>query len=157
MLEEKATIIRVENAQTWVEIKGSQGCHQCGQKSSCGTSILSSLFKKEPQFFRVNNQINAKKGEQVIIGIPENIFLKASFLGFIVPLLSMIFFAMIGYQASVFLLFNVADLFAIIFGGFGLFMGLKFVTSYIEKQKSSYQYRATILRKDGIKPVMLDY
>ena len=151
MLEEKATIIRVENSQTWVEVKSSQsGCNSCQQKSSCGTSVLSGLFKESPKFFKVNNEINAQKGENVVIGIEENTFLKASFMGYMLPLLSMILFAMVGQKFAVMLHFSSTDFTSIIFGLSGLFIGLKGIAAHVNKQHQRHQYSAKVLRKERV-------
>jgi len=149
MLEEKATIIRIENNQTsWVEVNSKPACNGCQAKSGCATSIVGQLFKQKPRFFRVTNTINAKQGEQVIIGIHEKTMLKAALIGYILPLLSLFLFSLLGIQFAEFMSLKNTDFSAIIFAGFGLYFGIKLASYQILKAKKEKAYQAIILRKD---------
>ncbi len=155
MLEEKAVIIRIENTETWVEVKPKQACNSCQTKKGCGVSILNGILNEKPRFFRVVNKINAQQGEQVVIGIDELSFLKASFIGYIFPLLSLLLFSIIGRGFAQLMGFSAVDLNIIIFGLGGLYFGIKMAAHYTEKNHQQNQYQAVVLRKDVTKCIMI--
>ncbi|PVV27727.1 MAG: peptide ABC transporter substrate-binding protein, partial [gamma proteobacterium symbiont of Ctena orbiculata] len=86
MIEEPATVISVDDGYAVVETQQRAACGTCASASSCSTSVLSGLFKRRHNRLRVSNPIHAKPGARVIIGVEENVFLKISFLVYLLPL-----------------------------------------------------------------------
>jgi sigma-E factor negative regulatory protein RseC len=87
MLEEFATVVKIENHQVWVESGQPSSCGGCQQKSTCTTSALDSVIKKKP--IPVDSEIQLKTGDKVIVAIDESLLLRASLLLYILPLVAL--------------------------------------------------------------------
>ena len=122
-------------------------CGACNAQSTCGVNILTKFFDKRMCGYGVLNPIGAKRGEQVIIGIPEAALTNLSFLFYAVPLLSMILIA----GATEILLLEIyssaREPLIILSGLLGLIMGLilvRHITNHISRNK---KFQAVILRR----------
>lgn len=89
MLEQDATVVEIDDGIVWVESISRSSCSQCSS-SSCATSVISKLFGLKRNLLRMENKLQAKVGDQVIIGIPDNVLVKASIWAYLVPVLSML-------------------------------------------------------------------
>lgn len=94
MLEQQATVISVENDKILVEAQKRSQCNQCSQHN-CSTSVVAKWFNVHPNRFYLDNTLDAKVGDTVIIGINENAVVKASLSAYLLPLITMIVFAII--------------------------------------------------------------
>jgi sigma-E factor negative regulatory protein RseC len=117
-------------------LKKTSACGHCSGNSGCGTSILSQIFKIKEQKLHLKNTIHAEKGDQIIIAIEDSDFLKASMNVYILPLISIIFFAMIAAILANIYQFSDAwrDLFVITFAITGLYFSRHIKTSYTHPQ-----------------------
>jgi sigma-E factor negative regulatory protein RseC len=95
MLEETATVVAVDNATLWVETEARSACHHCSS-GECTTSVVGKLFGVRRNRLALDNHLGAKVGDQVVIGIPDNLLVSASLWGYMFPLLGMIGLPVIG-------------------------------------------------------------
>jgi len=95
MLEETATVVAVENDSVWVESESRSACSQCSS-THCSSSALSQLFSVQRNRLRLDNDLDAQVGDQVVIGIPDELLVRASVWGYLFPLLAMVGFAIAG-------------------------------------------------------------
>ena len=97
MLESQALVVKIERGATYVEAEagGSCGSGHCST-SACSTAVLTRIFSQQPKALRVNNPIDAKVGEQVMLGLEEDAFLKSAVLAYLFPLVALMMGAMIG-------------------------------------------------------------
>src|SRR3546814_10370195 len=51
-------------------------CGLCGQTRGCGVSLWGKVFRHRPHIFRAANQVKARTGDLVIVGIEEQALLK---------------------------------------------------------------------------------
>lgn len=120
MLTEVGTIIRIEPEAVWVETLQKSTCGSCHAKSGCGQHVLGKALStsssirvllkgKSPEQFSLN--------QQVTIGIPEDVVVRGSLIIYLVPLLSLLFFANVGYALAA------SDAVSILFGAVGLVAG----------------------------------
>jgi sigma-E factor negative regulatory protein RseC len=86
MLEKRAVVVETHKGYALVKASQASGCEQCAGKG-CGSSKLAQLFCSQPRLFRVDNQINAGVGDQVIISIADGAVLHGIGLVYILPLL----------------------------------------------------------------------
>ncbi|WP_158970421.1 SoxR reducing system RseC family protein [Paraglaciecola sp. L3A3] len=99
MLEEIGVVSNIENqtgAQViWVETQIKSTCGSCEAQSNCGTGAIAKVFanKRESIKFQYDGAIDI--GQEVKLGIAEESVLKASILVYILPLLVLIFSAVI--------------------------------------------------------------
>ena len=94
MIEEIARVVATEDDQAIIVVEKTSSCSSCQAKGACGTSSLAAYFNFQPPKLTVDNTLNARVGDQVIVGMPENVLVAGSFLLYIVPLLSLILFAL---------------------------------------------------------------
>lgn len=90
MIEETATIIDATDDYIWVEAKARSACSTCGSQSRCSTSSLSKLFGIRQQHIRLPNTFGSHIGEQVIIGVEDQVMVTASLAAYILPVVLMI-------------------------------------------------------------------
>ncbi|MBU0654708.1 MAG: SoxR reducing system RseC family protein [Gammaproteobacteria bacterium] len=90
MIEETATVIDASADYIWVQAKARSACSTCGSQSSCSTSSLSKLFGVRQQHIRLPNTFGLHSGEQVVIGVEDQVMVTASLAAYILPVLLMI-------------------------------------------------------------------
>lgn len=89
MLEQHAIVLKTENGKAWVEARESGTCGSCGS-GGCSTRRLADLFGRRERAFPVDNVLDAKAGERVVIGIPPGALWKSAFRLYGLPLLALI-------------------------------------------------------------------
>lgn len=91
MLEEMATVVEVGAGGVWVETQPRGGCSQCGS-SGCGTSVVAKLFSVKRNRLRLDedNAGGVVPGQQVVIGIPDGLLVRASVWAYLMPVSAML-------------------------------------------------------------------
>jgi sigma-E factor negative regulatory protein RseC len=144
MIEETATVVKVEKGQVWVNSEASGGCTGCIKQSSCTSSMLGKFFK--PRHVAVDSSFPLAVGDQVVVAIDESLFLHASLLLYIVPLLAMF----IGAGMTESLLDNAlpySELYIALVGLFSLFFSLGLLHLMQKKGGSDYCVKAVVVKK----------
>ena len=95
MIEERARVIAVENGQLLLEAQTTASCSACAVKQGCGTSVVSKWIGRKFTRFQAPNTVNARVGDEVVVGLAEEAMLKGSVLVYLLPLLAMIGFALL--------------------------------------------------------------
>jgi sigma-E factor negative regulatory protein RseC len=95
MIEEHARVIAVENGQLLLEAQTKASCSACAVKQGCGTSVVSKWVGRKFTRFQAPNTVNARVGDEVVVGLAEEAMLKGSVLVYLLPLLVMIGFALL--------------------------------------------------------------
>jgi len=102
MIEERAVILSLDNrfneSTATLEIERKTACGLCGQTRGCGNSIWGKLFAHQSTAFKAQNNINAKIGDSVIVGINEKALVKSALLLYILPLATMLIGAILATQ-----------------------------------------------------------
>lgn len=88
MLEERGIVTALDGKYTLVQTAIKSTCSGCST-SSCGTSALAKHFTDKSTEIKVLNSQGAKAGDNVVIGIDENSMLHASFLVYLLPLITL--------------------------------------------------------------------
>ncbi|MCG7929036.1 MAG: SoxR reducing system RseC family protein [Candidatus Thiodiazotropha lotti] len=95
MLEESARVIGVVGDKIWIETESRSGCSQCAS-SNCTTSVVAKLFGVQKNKLLIDNGLEAKPGDQVVIGVPGRLIAKASVLAYLLPLVLMLAITLMG-------------------------------------------------------------
>jgi sigma-E factor negative regulatory protein RseC len=95
VIEETARVIAVENDQLLLEAQTKTACNACAASKGCGTSVLSGWVGRKFTRFQAKNTVNARAGDEVVVGLAEEAMLKGSILVYLMPLLAMIVFALL--------------------------------------------------------------
>lgn len=80
-------IVRVVSVKgNWALVEGNRlsGCQSCAESSQCGTGLLAAYTHK-PVAFWLANEVNAKAGDYVVVGLKPRYMLQASLLAYVVP------------------------------------------------------------------------
>lgn len=101
MIETQATVTGLDGAYALVEASQG-GCGRCHEKGGCGGNNAAQLFCHGPRHFRVLNPLDAQVGDRVAIGVPDGAVSRSVLLLYVLPLLLLIFGAMLGGWISAF-------------------------------------------------------
>jgi sigma-E factor negative regulatory protein RseC len=85
MLETRAIVVQRDDKITLVQASGASGCSACEGKG-CGSSKVTQLFCSKPRQFKVDNQIDARVGDEVIVSVVEGAVLRGISLVYLLPL-----------------------------------------------------------------------
>lgn len=147
MITETATVVSIENNQTWIETQRKSACGQCSANKGCGTSVLSKVIGNKLSKMKAINKINAKVGDEVIVGLNEKSLLKGAFMTYLLPLLYLFLFSFLGQLVAVnFQIYN-DELLVIIFAGLGFYLGMRKVKSFSKSIEKNESYQPVILEK----------
>lgn len=95
MLEQTATVIDIEDGQLILEVRPQSSCHGCAVNKGCGTAVLAKTVGQRVVHFRLDNTIGARKGDTVVLGLPEHAVLKGALIIYLLPLLVMLLVALV--------------------------------------------------------------
>lgn len=153
MIEETATVVGLQDDFAIVETAQRAACGSCSSADGCSTSVLSGLFKRRLNQMKVLNPIQARPGEQVIIGLQEGALLKVSLAAYLLPLLCTILFAISAQFLTRQLELQGGELPSILGGLLGLLAGLNLFKRITAQKASDPAYQAVILRQANTQPV----
>lgn len=145
MIEEYAIVTKSAATSATLEIERRTACGLCGQKRGCGNATWGKMLGHDSHDFTAENQINAKVGDTVVVGIDEQAVLNSAFFLYVVPLIGLL----IGTLIADYLFKN--QFYVIIVAVLGLALGFLWVKGHlIGHDKSgvafSKKYQAVILR-----------
>jgi sigma-E factor negative regulatory protein RseC len=145
MIEEYAVVTKCSGTQATLEIERRTACGLCGQKRGCGNATWGKMLGHESHDFTADNQVNAKVGDSVVVGVEEQAVLSSALFLYVVPLAGLL----IGTLIADYLFKN--QFYVIIGAVLGLILGFLWVKGHlIGRNKSgvafSKKYQAVILR-----------
>ena len=151
MIEEEATVVAVEGDFAIINVARQSTCGQCAAAKGCGTSVFANWYGKRMNQMRVINPIQASVGDQVIVGMKEDALLKASLLIYLMPLVVMGAFAIIGrWLAGQLFHVDVSDAMLMLFAVVGLLLALYVVRQFQRRVQNNPDYHPVILRRRPI-------
>ena len=96
MIEEKAMVVALQGEQALMQTQRRSTCQSCSVKQGCGTSVLAEVVGKRSAQFSVQNTLSVQVGDEVMVGINENVLIKASFMVYALPLIFLLLAALMG-------------------------------------------------------------
>lgn len=90
MIEENGRVIAVDGTQVWIETVRRSGCSGCSARSGCGQGVLSKIKDGTRSHIRMHTELKLQVGDEVVLGLPEQAFIRSSFLAYGLPLLFLI-------------------------------------------------------------------
>jgi len=140
MIEEQAVVLSenpksIFNVSTVrVRVERKSGCQSCQLKSGCGQRVMTEMSSNKSIELDIPNTLDAKPGDRVSIAIPEKGLLNAALVVYLIPLLSMLSFAVAAeIVARSVVGFN--DAMVALFGVFGLLLGFIYAKKYGQKHE----------------------
>ena len=98
MIEETGVVVQVEGRYAWVETQSKSACGHCNVGENCGTSLLGKWFGRKRNRIQVCNHLDLQQGDFAVVGISNEMLIKASFLVYILPLMLMVTIATVFSQ-----------------------------------------------------------
>lgn len=101
MIEESAKVLSIKENWLLLQAQPSNACGGCHARSACGQGLLSRYFNQTPGQISVENRLpsgeplSLREGDEVIIGITESSVLTGAFFAYMLPLLFVVFFAVL--------------------------------------------------------------
>lgn len=141
MIEQRAIITRIENDYAWIEAQRETSCGTCSAQKGCGTGLLAKTIGRRFVSMRVHNPICAQVGDNVIIGLPEDSFLKTAFLTYFLPLLLMLLGAML------FATLTSNQLFVVLGGLAGFLLGWLILRRHVRRLADNPANQPVVIRK----------
>lgn len=115
MIEELATVVETDGRTMSVEIQRQSSCGSCSARSGCGTNLIASLFGRQRALLSLPNNVDARPGDRVVLGIRENDLVSGSIRLYLLPLGGLLAGALAGH------LLTGMELIAILGGLTGMF------------------------------------
>jgi sigma-E factor negative regulatory protein RseC len=144
MIEEQAIVLSVEQDNATLEIIRSKPCGICGKTRGCGISLWGRIFGYEASVFKAANQINAKVGDAVIVGVDERAVVLSALAVYGIPLVTMF---VGGFLAGIFApSASHADRNAVIGAVLGLLTGGAWLKGNLQGRRMDARFRPVILR-----------
>ncbi len=101
MIEQQGRVITVRNGLAEVRLGGTTGCASCDAGRGCGAGVFGRLLKRKPVVLSLENTLDARQDQPVMVGIPESVFLRLVTRLYLYPLLAGIAGAAAGYYFAV--------------------------------------------------------
>lgn len=147
MIEERAEVTASHPPYALVVTQRSSSCSGCSTKG-CGTGVLSELFAARSQEMKVLNPIDARAGEQVVLGLEEGALLRGSLAVYMVPLLTMIAGGVLGEVLAPLLSLPQGSEYLSLPAAFaGLAAGFFWVRRFGRRMMNDHRFMAVILRR----------
>jgi sigma-E factor negative regulatory protein RseC len=155
MIEETGRVVAVDGDLAEVETWRRSACGHCAAgQQGCGTSLLAQVFGNRPSHVRVLNRIRALPGDEVVIGVEEGAFLRATALLYGMPLLGLIGGAMLGKWLALHSGLMGGEPASLLAGVLGLAAALAWVRRHAARGfRGGAAYQAVILRRSGTQGV----
>lgn len=127
-------VVGIEGQFALVQTQRQSACGGCQSSSSCGTSALAKLFSNSSSApMRVENRLNAKLGDQVLLKLDESRLVLHAFMAYGLPLIGLFLSAILLKWAGLTLLNfteGQAELLSILGGVAGMFAGWSFTRRF---------------------------
>lgn len=141
MIEEQATITAVDGDYAWVQTQRSTACDSCSAQKGCGTSTLGKVIGRQYTQVRALNQNGAQVGDQVIVGLAEDMLLKSSLAVYLVPIVLMLIGGVLG---DYFTAGN--SLYAALASGMGLALGFGWIQWFAHKISHNERFQPVVMK-----------
>ena len=146
MMEEQARVIEIGDGRVRIQAQRQSSCGHCSANNSCGTSVLSRHIGQRSLDMWVDDPIGVAVGDEVVIQLQEGGLLQGSLLIYLIPLLLMIVFALLGESLSTGLGLTSEGL-VIAMSMLGLAVAFAWLRSQNKKMQHDRRYRPVIIRR----------
>lgn len=148
MIEERGRVVALEADVAWVETQRQSTCGSCAAKKGCGTTLLTQIMGARMQRMRVINTMAANIGDEVVIGLAEDAFLRGSLAVYAVPVAALFLGALAGVAwVGVDATRATTDAYSVVGGFLGLVGGLWWVRRFGRDISADVRYQPVLLRQ----------
>jgi sigma-E factor negative regulatory protein RseC len=147
MVEEAGVIVSLDGNYASVAPLSLTDCKSCAGSGGCGTTLLAPLFSKKKRLLVAENTINAKPGDEVVIGLNRTALVFASLMVYLVPLLVLVIAAVAGESLALGLGLEDGELIAILSGLGGASLTFIFVSRVIRSAFFSVFFEPILINR----------
>ncbi len=140
MIEEQGKVVATEGDLVWVETCRQSACDSCASKAGCGHGALAKLGAKTVHM-QALCEFDVAVGDQVVVGVPEQVLLRSSVLAYIMPLVTMMLAALLSEH------WWQSDLVSGLAGVLGLAFGFLLLRWHFQKHRHDQYYQPMVLRR----------
>ncbi len=137
LTEKTAVVTSIDGDFVLLKSNDNDSCGSCSANSSCGSV---KLLNRTAAGFRIHNSLGLKKGDAVVIALATEKLLLGTVLVYLIPLLFLFLFAIVGKLLS-------GEMLSISMGVGGFFLSLLFVRNYLKQSNTTNNFEPTIIRK----------
>ena len=150
MLEESGVVVDVQKHKVWVETMARSSCSACGS-GSCTTSVISKLFGMRRNLIEMSNDLDAKIGDRVIVGIPDQLLVQASMWAYLLPLAIMVGATLLAN------FLGAGDGAQALSAALGLALGFVLIRYLVDRTSRQKQFEPKLIRIIGAHSVNSDF
>jgi sigma-E factor negative regulatory protein RseC len=147
MIEEVATVIECSEQQALLEAQRQSSCGSCAAKAGCGTAVFANTLGKKSSRITVANTLNLQVGDKVVVGLQENALLLGSFMIYLLPLIALIVFAVLGKWLTGQFFNSNNEILVIGFAIVGFVLAIRIVKKFSARVKNDSSFQPVLLRK----------
>ena len=151
MIEQVAHVHAIDQTTVWLDTIRLSTCNSCSMKSGCGQRLMNQATdcKRSRIELPLPQDMALNVGDEVVLGIPQKAFIKASLLTFAMPLMIMLAFASLAQWGAL------SEPAAVVAALLGLGLGLLLLRRYSQSDAvlSSNQWQPMILRQQRLDQV----
>ncbi len=102
MIEQVAQVHAIDPASVWLDTVRLRTCNSCSMKSGCGQRLMNQATdcKRSRIQLPLPANMSLQVGDEVVLGVPQKAFIKASLMTFAMPLVVMLVTAIIAQALS---------------------------------------------------------
>lgn len=141
MLEETGTVVALDGRFAWIQTIRQNTCSSCSAKASCGQSVLAKMSQGKANQVKVENSLHLSVGQEVVLGLSESAFLRASLLIYLVPLLALIAGAILSSR-----LFEGNEGLTALGGVVAMLVGFVFASKWCSARQQLSEFNPVMLR-----------
>lgn len=147
MVTETGQVTALQDEFAWVATQRKAVCDTCSAQKGCGSGVLAKVLGRRLTHVKVINSLGAKVGDEVVVGMDDDVLVRTSFAVYAMPLLMMIAGAVAGQMLADALHWYYSDAATAVFGIGGLFGGFAWLR----------RYTRAIAADERCQPRMLDF
>lgn len=142
MITETGRVLEVEGDWAWVACRRQVECARCAEGRGCGGGVLGRLLGDRLHKVRAaTGSVAVSPGDQVLIGLGEDVVMRAAAVVYLVPLLAALAGALAAWRLG-----GGGDLAAVIGAGTGFVLGLGWARRYSRRHAGNASFQPVILR-----------
>ena len=145
MIEQVAHVQAIDQTSVWLDTLRLSTCNSCSMKSGCGQRLMNQVTdcKRSRIELPIPQYMTLNVGDEVVLGIPQKAFIKASVLTFAMPLVWMLACALLAQWLTL------SEPATVVAALLGLGLGLLFLRWYSQSEAvlASNQWQPVILRQ----------
>ena len=145
MIEETGYVLSVEDGFADVETIRTSSCSSCRARHGCGHHAIAQVSSSNRMRMKAIDPLSVKVRQSVVVGIPEDTLLQASFWMYLIPLLGLVAGAVLPS------LWNDESNLAVFFSIIGFVVGLLLARNKSKQESNNMDYYPKILRIESPK------